>query len=101
MIAVREKLKEIKNYILDDYRSSKLRFFLEVYTWSVSLVTSIIFALTVPTIPVIPLYSIYISGCIAASYCAWSRGSFGLLINYLILVSIDAFGLINYLIGTL
>ena len=68
---------------------------------AVSLITSIIFATTVPNIPVVELYTLYITGCIAALYCAWTRGSFGLLVNYLILVSIDTFGLIRFLLGKL
>jgi len=101
MIAVRGKLKDVKDYIVNDYRSSKLRFSLEVFAWACSIITSVMFAITIPNIPIVPLYFIFITGCSAACYCAWTRGSFGLVLNYFFLIIIDAFGLGRYLIGTL
>jgi hypothetical protein len=101
MITVRESLKDIKDYIVNDYRSSKLRFSLEVFAWACSIITSVMFAITIPNIPIVPLYFIFITGCSATCYCAWTRGSFGLVLNYSFLIIIDAFGLGRYLIGTL
>ena len=101
MIAVRGKLKDVKDYLVNDYRSSKLRFSLEVFAWACSIITSVMFAITIPNIPIVPLYFIFITGCSAACYCAWTRGSFGLVLNYSFLIIIDAFGLGRYLIGTL
>jgi len=99
MINVKEKLKEIKNYIVADYTSSKIRFVLEVFAWSCSIVTSIAFAVTIPNIPIVPLYSVFITGCAATLYCSWTRGSFGLVLNYSFLIIIDVFGLGRYLLG--
>jgi hypothetical protein len=101
MIVVKENLKDVKDYIVNDYRSSKFRFGLEVFAWACSIATSITFAVTIPNIPIVPLYFVFITGCTAALYCAWTRGSFGLMLNYLFLIVIDAFGLGRYLIGTL
>jgi len=92
-------LKDTQNYIIEDYRSNKVRFFLEVFSWTCSIITSIIFAATVPNIPVVPLYSIFIAGCCSTFYCAWTRGSFGLMVNYAFLVTIDAYGLVRYLLS--
>jgi len=94
-------LNNVKEYIKADYQSNRFRFFLEAFSWTCSIITSIIFALTVPNIPVVSLYSIFIAGCLSTLYCLWSRGSFGLVLNYAFLVTIDAFGLGRYLIGTL
>ena len=91
-------IKGITNYIVQDYKSNKVRFFLEIFSWTCSLISSIIFAATVPNIPVIPLYSIFIAGCCSTFYCAWTRGSFGLMVNYALLISIDAYGLGRYLL---
>lgn len=95
---VKDVLKSISHYIAQDYRSNKIRFFLEIFSWTCSLISSIIFAATVPDIPVIPLYSIFIAGCCSTFYCAWTRGSFGLMVNYALLISIDAYGLGRYLL---
>ena len=85
-------------YIKHDYASNRFRFLLEVFSWACSVITSIIFACTVPTIPVVPLYSVFIAGCLATLWCAWTRGSFGLVLNYSFIVAIDLFGLARILV---
>jgi hypothetical protein len=92
-------VEDIKNYIVNDYKSSKFRFALEVFAWACSIATSITFAITIPNIPIVPLYFVFIAGCGATLYCAWTRGSFGLVLNYFFLIIIDAFGLSRYLLG--
>jgi hypothetical protein len=46
---------------------------------------------------VVPLYTIFICGCCAAAWTCWTRGSFGLLANYVFLIIIDIIGLIRML----
>ena len=92
-----DKIDDILAFIKDDFYSNKIRFFLEVFAWLCSIVTSVIFAVTVPDIPVVPLYSIFIAGCIATLWTAWSRGSFGLVLNYSFIIAIDAYGFIRIL----
>jgi hypothetical protein len=87
-------------YIQKDWKEDRFRFLLEVYAWACSVISAIIFAATVPNIPVVLLYSIFISGCAATAWTCYTRGSFGLVANYLCLVSIDGFGLIRYLFIT-
>ena len=41
--------------------------------------------------------TIFISGCCAAAWTCWTRGSFGLLANYVFLIIIDIVGLIRML----
>ena len=86
-------------YIKNDWHSNRVRFFAELFSWSCSVVSAIIFAVTVPNIPVIPLYGIFISGCCASAWTCWTRGSFGLLANYIFLITIDSFGLVRYIIN--
>jgi hypothetical protein len=88
-----EMLSGTVEYIKHDFTSNRFRFLLEVFAWACSVVTSIIFACTVPDIPVVPLYTIFIAGCLATLWCAWSRGSFGLVLNYSFIVFIDLIGL--------
>jgi hypothetical protein len=52
-------------------------------------------ALTVPNPPLLGLYPIWISGCAMYTWAAYTRKSFGMLANYLLLVSIDTIGLIR------
>jgi hypothetical protein len=85
-------------YIKKDYGENRVRFFAEVFAWLCSVVSAIIFAATVPTVPVIPLYTIFISGCCAAAWTCWTRGSFGLLANYVFMIVIDCVGLARMLL---
>jgi hypothetical protein len=88
------------SYIKRDYNDWPLRFCAEVFAWACSLISAVIFAYSVPHVPVIPLYSIFISGCLASAWTCWTRGSFGLLANYICLITIDAVGLIRFIIKT-
>jgi hypothetical protein len=91
--------KDVVAYVKKDYQEWPLRFFAELFSWACSVVSAIIFAATVPTVPVIPLYSIFISGCCAAAWTCYTRGSFGLLANYAFLIAIDCIGLARMIIN--
>lgn len=49
--------------------------------------------LTVPTPPFLILYPLFITQCAIFGWAAWSRQSFGMLANYLLLVTIDSIAL--------
>jgi hypothetical protein len=80
-----------------DYREWPFRFVIEIFAWAISIGCSITMAFTVPNPPLIILYPIWISGCAMYGWAAWTRGSFGMVANYLLLVSIDFIGLVNML----
>lgn len=84
-------------YIKRDFTEWPVRFCAEVFAWACSVISAIMFAVTVPDIPVVLMYSIFISGCLASAWTCWTRGSFGLLANYIFLVIIDGAGLINFI----
>jgi hypothetical protein len=83
-------------YVQHDWHSNRTRFCAEVFAWACSVVSAIIFAATVPTIPVVPLYSIFIAGCVSSAWACYTRRSFGLMANSVFLVIIDGIGLIRY-----
>ena len=83
-------------YIKQDWSSNRIRFCAELFAWTCSVISAIIFAATVPNIPVVPLYTIFIAGCCASAWACWTRRSFGLLANSAFLVTIDSIGLIRY-----
>ena len=87
------------NWIREDYKSNQFRFCLEVLAWAISIGCAITMASTVPTPPLIILYPIWITGCAIYAWCAYSRRSFGMLANYILLVSIDIVGLIRMLVA--
>ncbi len=85
------------SWIKDDWKSNKIRFCVEVVAWAISIGCSITMALTVPNPPLITLYPIWIAGCAMYAWAAWTRRSFGMLANYLLLTTIDTVGLIRML----
>lgn len=84
-------------WIKDDWRSNRFRFSVEVLAWAISIGCSITMALTVPTPPLLILYPIWITGCAMYAWAAYSRKSFGMLANYLLLITIDTAGLTRML----
>ena len=82
-------------WIKDDWKSNRVRFLVELFAWAISIGCSITMALTVPNPPLIILYPIWIAGCAMYAWAAHTRKSFGMLANYLLLVTIDTVGLIR------
>ena len=91
--------KPTLEWIRDDYSSNKFRFVVELLAWAISIGCSITMAITVPTPPLPILYPIWITGCSMYAWASWTRRSFGMLANYLLLVSIDSIGLIRMILS--
>jgi hypothetical protein len=90
-------MNKLFSWIFNDYKSNRIRFSLESIAWAISIGCSITMATTVPNPPLHILYPIWIFGCSIYAWCAFSRRSFGMLANYLLLVTIDTIGLIRML----
>ena len=88
-------LKPTIDWIRDDYDTHPFRFFIELLAWAVSIGCSITMAVTVPNPPLLALYPIWIAGCAMYAWAAYTRKSFGMLANYLLLVTIDIVGLLR------
>ena len=86
-------------WIKDDWNSNPTRFAIELLAWAISIGCSITMAATVPNPPLLVLYPIWIAGCAMYGWAAWTRRSFGMLANYMLLVTIDAVGLVRMLIN--
>ena len=82
-------------WIKDDWKSNRIRFAVELVAWAISIGCSITMALTVPNPPLLILYPIWIAGCVMYGWASYTRKSFGMLANYLLLVTIDTVGLIR------
>ena len=86
------------DWIKDDFRSHPVRFIVELIAWGLSIGCSVTMALTVPTPPLLAMYPFWILGCLLYAWAAWSRKSFGMLANYLLLTSIDTVGLLRMIL---
>jgi hypothetical protein len=84
-------------WIRDDFHSHPARFCVELVAWAISIGCSIAMAATVPNPPLLYMYPIWIAGCSLYAWAAWTRKSFGMLANYLLLTTIDTVGLIRML----
>ena len=84
-------------WIKDDYQSHRVRFLIELLAWAISIGCSLTMAVTVPNPPLLALYPVWITGCALYAWAAWTRRSFGMLANYLLLTSIDTVGLVRML----
>ena len=82
-------------WIREDWHSHPLRFCVELLAWAISIGCSITMAATVPNPPLLVLYPIWILGCAMYAWAAWTRRSFGMLANYILLTTIDTVGLIR------
>jgi hypothetical protein len=91
--------KPTVDWIRDDYNTHPFRFFIELLAWAVSIGCSITMALTVPNPPLLALYPVWIAGCAMYAWAAYTRKSFGMLANYILLTTIDTFGLARMLIN--
>lgn len=90
-------LKPTFDWIKDDFGSHPIRFCVELLAWAISICCSVTMAITVPNPPLLALYPIWIAGCAMYAWAAYTRKSFGMLANYLLLVTIDSVGLIRML----
>ena len=92
-------LAGIFEWIRNDYRTNRFRFAVELLAWATSVGCSITMALTVPNPPLLIMYPVWISGCAMYAWAAYTRKSFGMLANYLLLTTIDSIGLARMLLG--
>jgi hypothetical protein len=88
-------LPNIFGWIKDDYKTYPVRFVVEILAWAISIGCSITMAVTVPNPPLLHMYPVWILGCAMYAWASYTRKSFGMLANYILLVSIDMVGLVR------
>lgn len=89
----------IIDWIRDDFKSNPFRFCVELLAWSISIGCSVTMAATVPNPPLMWLYPTWIIGCSLYAWAAYTRKSFGMIANYMLLVGIDLVGLIRMIVA--
>jgi hypothetical protein len=91
-------LPNIFNWIRDDYKTYPIRFVVEIMAWAISIGCSITMAITVPNPPLLYMYPVWIAGCAMYAWASYTRKSFGMLANYILLVTIDMVGLVRMIL---
>ena len=80
-------------WIKQDFKTNRIRFCLEVTAWILSVSCALAMALTVPNPPLKFLYIPWVTSTTIYAGCAYSRRSFGMLANYILLAIIDGIAL--------
>ena len=89
-------LQDIFNWIRDDFKSNRVRFVFEVIAWILSIGCAFTMMITAPTPPLKYLYIPWVTGTAIYAACAYTRRSFGMLANYLLLFIIDGIALAKF-----
>lgn len=85
------------NYILDDYRSNKVRAIAEIVGMLIGVGVSVVLAVTTPVPPMVLCYMGWVVSAILLGVSSWHRGSTGLTILYGSFLVIDTIGLLRTL----
>jgi hypothetical protein len=91
------RVQEVLGYIQRDYQEWPLRFCLEIAGWFGSLGCAVGMTIFIHNPPLLPLYCIWVASTAIYAWASWTRGSFGMLANYVLLFCIDCVGLIRLL----
>ena len=77
------------DWIKEDYSTHPVRFCLELLAWFMSIGCTIWMGYTLPNPPFIYLYPLFVVQCTIFGWAAWTRGSTGMVANYLLISTID------------
>lgn len=91
-------LQGIIKYIREDWNENPYRCALEILAWFLSIFCAFTMMLTVPNPPFLLLYPLFIFQCAIFAWAAWTRGSAGMLANYMLLVTIDSVALTRLIV---
>ena len=80
-------------WVKEDWHSHPVRFSIELLAWIMSIGANVMFAMTVPNVPFLIYLTITVTGCAMYAWAAWTRNSFGMLANYMLLTAIDSVAL--------
>lgn len=81
--------KPTVDWVKQDYNERPARFLLELTAWFMSIGCTIWMGYTLPNPPFIYLYPLFMIQCTIFGWAAWTRGSTGMVANYLLITTID------------
>ena len=88
-------------FVQDDWTSNPTRLVLETVNWLANLAVALIFAFTVPDVPLDIVYPIFLVALMISIYSAVSRESFGLLMTSITIFIIDVIAYIRIISSSL
>lgn len=87
----------VRDYIREDWNENPTRCVLEIIAWFMSFGTALLMAFTIPNPPFLIIYPLFIVHCMIFAWASKTRGSVGMLANYIIIIIIDIIALIRLL----
>ena len=90
-------IKGCYEFFKADYNSYPLRFCIEVYCWISVVINTIILTATVPNVPWLMCYPIWIFACTLGTWTAYTRKSFVGVSSCVLYALIDSVGLYRVL----
>lgn len=76
-------------FIKDDWQANPIRVVFETINWILNLAVALLFAFTVPDVPLLLCYTLFLIAIGISIYTSISRGSFGLLATSITIFIID------------
>jgi hypothetical protein len=76
-------------FIKDDWQANPIRVVFESINWMLNLAVALLFAFTVPNVPLLLCYTLFLIAIGISIYTSISRGSFGLLATSVTIFIID------------
>ena len=76
-------------FVRDDWQTNPIRVVLEGINWMLNLAVALLFAFTVPNVPLLLCYTLFLIAIGISIYTSISRGSFGLLATSITIFIID------------
>ena len=96
---MKQFIQNVFAYISSDWKENKLRCFLEISAWFMSIGCALTMAATLPNPPFLILYPIFITQCVIFGWAAYTRKSTGMVANYALLVGIDSIALVRMVVN--
>ena len=94
---MKKLFNSVKEFVVSDWQENPIRCILEILAWGLSIACALVMGLTIPTPNLHLLYPMWISSCAIYAWACWTRGSFGMLANYILLTTIDSLAFIRLL----
>ncbi|CAB4164130.1 hypothetical protein UFOVP1146_66 [uncultured Caudovirales phage] len=91
-------IESLIKFYRDDYNSYPLRWIVETLAWIATLVNTVTITLTVPAVPWLFCYPLWISACLAYAWSQWTRKSSMGVTSCLAFAALDGIGLTRLLL---
>jgi len=96
--SIKKNLEDCYAFFKADYNSYPLRFYIETYCWISVVINTILITYTVPNVPWLICYPIWIFACTLGTWTAYTRKSFVGVSSCILYAIIDAIGLYRVLV---